>query len=271
MNYPSKTTLIAHRGESEDAPENTLPAYRMAVGRGFGFECDCYLSADNKVFMFHDRNLKRTTGGASEKTCWEATWEEIRDLDVGGWGKWAGSKYSGTKPALLEDVLPLARDGRKIYLEVKNPGVEIVPRIREILSAQNAATPDNLLFISFRANICKALKEQLPDYTVYWLTAYRKGWGIGFWDDMTKPLVTTDDILATLRETGADGVDCQYLPDFTTADKIDAVHAAGKSFHAWTIDNLPDALEAFRRGVDTVTTNCAQRLLDEWGASAPRG
>ena len=41
---PGYSTLIAHRGESLDAPENTLPAYRMAVERGFGFECDIYLS-----------------------------------------------------------------------------------------------------------------------------------------------------------------------------------------------------------------------------------
>ena len=40
---PDYDTLIAHRGESKDAPENTLPAYQMAVDRGFGFECDVYL------------------------------------------------------------------------------------------------------------------------------------------------------------------------------------------------------------------------------------
>ncbi len=266
MATPSYTTLIAHRGESEDVPENTILAYRTAVERGFGFECDCYLSSDGKVFMFHDRNLKRTTDGACEKACWEASWDEIKNLDVGNWGKWKGSKFAGTKPSLLEDVLPLARDGRKIYLEVKNPSTEIVPRIREILARQTAATPENLLFISFRENICKALKEQLPEYKVYWLTAYRHEWGVGSWNDTTKPLVTIDDILETLRDTGADGVDCQYLDDYTTADKIAAVHAAGKSFHVWTIDNLADALEAFRRGADTVTTNCAQRLLGEYSA-----
>ena len=266
MNIPSQTTLIAHRGESEDVPENTLPAYRTAVERGFGFECDCYLSADGKVFMFHDRNLKRTSGGVCEKTCWEATWDEVKDLDVGAWGKWAGSKFAGTKPALLEEVLPLARDGRKIYLEVKNPSADIVPRIKEILAAQSVATPQNLLFISFRENICKALKEQLPQYTVYWLTCARHDWGVGSWNDMSKPLVTVEEILATLRDTGADGVDCEFLADYTTADKIAAVHAAGKSFHVWTVDNLPDCLEAFRRGADTVTTNCALRLLREYAA-----
>ena len=60
---PAFDTLIAHRGESVDAPENTLPAYKTAVERGFGFECDIYLSKDGRVFTFHDRDLKRTSGG----------------------------------------------------------------------------------------------------------------------------------------------------------------------------------------------------------------
>ena len=61
---PALDTLICHRGESHDAPENTMPAYKMAVDRGFGFECDIYLSKDKKVFTFHDGNLTRTTAGA---------------------------------------------------------------------------------------------------------------------------------------------------------------------------------------------------------------
>ena len=107
------TKLISHRGESEDAPENTLPAYRMAVERGFGFECDVYLSKDLRVFTFHDSNLSRTTDGASDKPCAEVTWDEVRRLDVGGWGKWKGSAFTGTRPALLEEVLQLAVDGRQ--------------------------------------------------------------------------------------------------------------------------------------------------------------
>ena len=93
-------TLIAHRGESADAPENTLPAYKMAVDRGFGFECDVYLSKDGRVFTFHDRDLKRTTAGANTNKCADVTWDEISRLNVGGWGKWKGSKYSPTRPAL---------------------------------------------------------------------------------------------------------------------------------------------------------------------------
>jgi len=247
---PAFDTLISHRGESVDAPENTLPAYRMAVERGFGFECDIYLSKDGKVFTFHDSNLKRTSGGACTSRCDQATWETLSKLDVGGWGKWKGSKFVGTRPALLEEVLELSRDGRRIYVEVK-PGPQIVPAIKKILAAQSKATPKNVLFISFNKSSCEALKKQLPDYKVYWLTS------------ATKKL-TAEHILKTLRETGADGVDCQFKRDIVTAEMIAAVRKAGYEFHAWTIDDLANAEEAFKRGAQTVTTNRAKGLLDEY-------
>ena len=58
VNKPGYDTLIAHRGESKDAPENTVPAYKMAVDRGFGFECDIYLSSDKRLYTFHDSTLR---------------------------------------------------------------------------------------------------------------------------------------------------------------------------------------------------------------------
>ena len=256
---PAHDTLICHRGESKDAPENTMPAYRMAVDRGFGFECDIYLSADERVFTFHDTTLTRTTAGACTKKCSEASWEtEISKLDVGGWGKWKGSKFSPTRPALLSELLELARDGRYIYVEVK-PGPAIVPHIKKVFDAQTRATPRNTLFISFNRESCKALKEQMPEYKVYWLTGSQtKG------ADGNRVPITVDYVLNGLRETGADGVDCHFDPEIVTADFIRQVRDKGYEFHAWTIDELDTTLKAFKNGAQTVTTNCAKKQLDEY-------
>ena len=257
---PDYSTFICHRGESHDAPENTLPAYKMAVDRGFGFECDIYLSADKRVFTFHDGNLKRTTAGACTKKCAEASWaDEISKVDVGGWGKWKGSKFSPTHPALLEEVLELAVDGRQIYVEVK-PGPEIVPYIKAVYEKQKKATNKNTLFIAFNRETCKALKKLMPEYKVYWLTSSsikEKG---------KKAPVTVDYVLQGLKETGADGVDCRFDPKVITADFIKAVKDKGYEFHVWTIDSLSQSLLAFERGAQTVTTNCAKKQLDEFKA-----
>ena len=258
---PDYATFICHRGESLDAPENTLPAYKTAVDRGFGFECDIYLSADKRVFTFHDGTLTRTTGGACTKKCSEASWaDDISKVDVGGWGKWKGSKFSPTRPALLEEVLELAVDGRQIYVEVK-PGPEIVPYIKDVYARQKKATNKNTLFISFNRNTCKKLKELMPEYKVYWLTSSGRKDKDGKWVP-----ITVDQVLRGLKETGADGVDCHFRPDVITADFIKAVRDKGYEFHAWTIDKLDQSLLAFERGAQTVTTNCAKRQLDEFKA-----
>ena len=254
---PAQDTLIAHRGESVDAPENTLPAYRTAVERGFGFECDIYLSKDGRVFTFHDRNLKRTTGGANTNKCSDATWDEISQLDVGSWGKWKGSKFAGTRPALLEEVLALARDGRQIYIEVKT-GPGIVPHIKKVFDGQTNATPRNALFITFNQGTCKALKAEMSEYRVYWLVSPKKD----------TAFATAPGIIAKLKELGVDGVDCRYKPNIVTADYVKAIRDAGYEFHVWTVDGLANAVEAFQRGAQTVTTNCAKKLLDEYCESA---
>ncbi len=257
---PAYDTFISHRGESHDAPENTLPAYKTAVARGFGFECDIYLSADKRVFTFHDGNLTRTTAGACTNKCADANWEtQLSKVDVGGWGKWKGSKFSPTRPALLEEVLELAVDGRQIYIEVKTDPV-IVPYIKEIFAKQTKATSKNTLFISFNRASCKALKEQMPDYKVYWLTGAKKSWA------KDAPAVSAKYILDALKETKADGVDCQFDRTLVTAEMIKTVRDAGYEFHVWTVDKLADSLEAFKRGAQTVTTNCAKAQLDAYNA-----
>ena len=130
--------------------------------------------------------------------------------------------------------------------------------MKAIFAAQTNANPGNALFISFNREACKTVKAAMPEYKVYWLVNYRKSW-----KEDSAP-VSVDDVLAALRETGADGVDCRFSREIITADFIKKVRDAGYEFHVWTLDDLPDTLEAFSRGAQTVTTNCAKKLLDDW-------
>ncbi|MBO7684426.1 MAG: hypothetical protein J6T51_06850 [Kiritimatiellae bacterium] len=256
---PALDTLIAHRGESVDAPENTLPAYRTAVERGFGFECDIYLSKDGRVFTFHDKSLARTSGGASTNKCNDATWDEVSRLDVGNWGKWKGSKFKGTRPALLEEVLELVRDGRWLYIDVKSKSADIVPYVKATFERQKKASPRNTLFLCGSVECGRAFKKLMPEYKVLSCLNCCRGW------KKDSPPEPVEGIIATTREMGADGVDLRFIRDVTTAEYMKAIKDAGLELHVWTVDDLEDAVEAFRRGAQTVTTNCAKKLLDEYG------
>ena len=264
--HPDFDTLIAHRGESKDAPENTLPAYQMAVDRGFGFECDVYLSSDKRVFSFHDANLKRTTG--VDMPCCKASWAEtVSKIDA---GKWKGDKWIGTRPALLEEILALARDGRQIYIEVKGGSTEVVPYIKDILAKQTTATPKNVLFIAFSKDVCKALKKEMPTYRTYWLTdSHLREKNAQGKRVITGPM-PVENVIATLKDLGVDGVDQQFDPKVITPEYVAKVRAAGFEYHSWTIDVLDKALKAFGCGAQTVTTNCAKKLRDEYEAGGAK-
>ena len=248
---PSYETLIAHRGESVDAPENTLPAYQTAVERGFGFECDIYLAKDKRLFTFHDKTLKRTTAGVNTNACTAVDWEgTVSKLNVGGWGKWKGSKFDPTRPALFSEVLALAREGRYVYVEVKGDDPTWVPYIKAEVERATNVNPDNVLFISFGARICAELKRQMPEYKVYFLTG--------------KKDLTAAALVAKLKEMGVDGVDIRFDPSVHDAAFVRTVKDAGFSFHVWTVDDLVKAKQAFAVGADTLTTNCAKAILDEY-------
>ena len=249
---PAYDTLIAHRGESKDAPENTLPAYRTAVERGFGFECDIYLAKDGRLFTFHDRDLARTTAGANTNRCTDVDWAgTVSKLNVGGWGKWKGSKFDPTRPALFSEVLALARGGRYIYVEVKGNDPSWVPYIKAEMEKAANVNPGNVLFISFGDKVCAELKRVMPEYRVYFLTGAKK--------------FTAAALVGRLRELGVDGVDISFDPEVITAEYVRTVKDAGFSFHVWTVDDLEKAKTAFAVGADTLTTNCAKKLMDEHG------
>ena len=248
---PACDTLIAHRGESVDAPENTLPAYRTAVERGFGFECDIYLAKDGRLFTFHDGTLARTTAGANTNRCTDVDWEgTVSKVNVGGWGRWKGSKFDPTRPALFSEVLALARDGRYIYVEVKGNDPSWVPYVKEELEKAKNVNPGNVLFISFGDRVCAELKRVMPKYRVYFLTGAKK--------------FSAEALVVKLRELGVDGVDILFDPEVITSAYVRTVKAAGFSFHVWTIDDLERAKKAFAVGADTLTTNCAKKLMDEY-------
>lgn len=135
-----------------------------------------------------------------------------------------------------------------------------MPYVKAILEKQTRANPKNTLFLCGSVECGKAFKELLPEYKVLSCLNCCKGWKKG------APPVPVEQIIATTKEMGADGVDLGYIASVTTPEYMKAIKDAGLELHVWTVDRLPDAVEAFKRGAQTVTTNCAKKLLDEYSA-----
>ena len=110
-----KMQFYSHRGESQDAPENTMAAFNLSLARGAdGFECDVYLTLDRHLVCIHDPTTGRVTGQGENLNVTNSTLSQLQALDVGAW---KGPEYAGEGIPLLSEVLDLARDGCKIIVE----------------------------------------------------------------------------------------------------------------------------------------------------------
>ena len=111
--------VIAHRGASGHAPENTLAAFKKAVAMGAAFiETDLQLSRDARFVAIHDATLNRTTNG--QGAVHDMTLENLRRLDA---GSWFGSQFAGERIPTLEEVLEFSKKNDVVfYLELKPAG-----------------------------------------------------------------------------------------------------------------------------------------------------
>lgn len=240
--------FISHRGESLNAPENTMAAFRAAIERGAdGFELDVYLTKDERLICLHDKTTLRTTGVELKPS--EATLEELRALDA---GSWLAPQFKGEPLPTLEEALSLARDDFIIYVEIKS-GVEIMPALVTAIKNAPQVTPERVLFICFNQEVISALREQLPAYRANWLTSFKV-------DKEKGELVpSATRIVEVLQKTGAHGVGTlahrQLDRTFVTTIK-----EAGFGFHVWTVDDALWADKLVSMGTDTVTSNTGAQL-----------
>ena len=150
--------LIAHRGASGHAPENTLAAFRKAVSLGVGFiETDLQLTRDARFVAIHDDTVDRTTNGHG--AVHDLTLEGIRKLDA---GSWFGSEYAGERIPTLEEILDFSKKNDVVfYLELK-PGGSWGGEHALIGALREAAEIARTVVISFDGEILEAVRKIEP-------------------------------------------------------------------------------------------------------------
>lgn len=232
---PGGVEIVAHRGASFDAPENTVSAMKLAWEQGAdGAEFDIYLTRDGKIVACHDKDLKRTAG--SERLIVASTLDDLRKLEV---GSWKNPKFAGEKIPTLAEMLATVPKGKKVYIEVKC-GPEIVPELLRELTAADlppALTP----VICFNSNVIAAVKKARPALPSYWLVDVKK-----------EPNV--DKVIQTARTIRADGLDLSAKPELTK-DYAARIKAAGFRLDVWTVNDVEVAKRMIDLGVQGLTTD----------------
>jgi len=239
--------IIAHRGASHDAPENSLAAVSLGWQQhADAVEVDVHLSRDGQLVVIHDNNTRRT--GRLNKKVSEQTLAELRGLDV---GRWKGKQWSGQRIPTLEEVLAIIPEGRRLFVEVKC-GPEGIPELVH-LAGTPLRRPPPMVAIGFSRQTMKQLKAQMLEMEVCWIIRFKRNWKTG------RRFPTPEEMIAATRESRLDGVDLDAGGP-VNARLVNQLKAAGLKVYVWTVDSVARARRLVAANVDGITTNRPQWL-----------
>ena len=230
--------IIAHRGSSFVAPENTLAAMRLAVDeKADGVEFDVHRTRDGKVAVIHDDSTFKTTG-MKALVC-NVSMDELRLLDA---GCWKGPQWRCETIPELSDVLRILPEDMLAFIEVKC-GPEILPALAEVVPFLHA----NSLFVGFSLETMALTKQQFPGHKVLWNLELLAD-DAGLW----RP--ETAEVIAGARGAGIDGVGLGFC-DAISGGLVTAIHEAGLDLFVWTVDDVEQAKRLRSLNVDYLATN----------------
>ena len=232
--------IVAHRGASRQAPENTLPAFKLAWKQeADAIEGDFLLTGDGQIVCIHDKDTRRVAG--KKLVVAKSTLAELRQLDV---GSYRGAAFKGTRIPTIAEVFATVPKNKKIYIEIKC-GTEIIPALLKSIK-KSGLKNDQIVVICFQHKVIQALKAKAPQFKANWLSSIKK-------DRSGKLIPSLESIFATLNQIKADGFSSsKNLIDETT---IRAIMDKGYEHHVWTVDDERTAKRFMQWGTKSITTN----------------
>ena len=234
------TEIIAHRGASFDAPENTLAAIQLGWQQGAdAVEIDVHCSKDGHVMVIHDDNTHKTAG--LRKRIAAQTLAELKALDV---GSWKSSQFEGERIPMLAEALATIPRGKRMFVEIKC-GSGCIARFAEDFRSSGLKS-DQVVPIGFSLETMQQLKHAVPQLEVCWIVEFKRtlrGWS-----------PTADKLIQQIRRAGLDGLDVSGKGPLDKAF-TQQLHAAGLKLYIWTVDAPAKARQLMEAGVDGITTN----------------
>ena len=228
-------TVIAHRGASAYAPENTFAAFDLALEMGCNhIELDVRLTRDSQVVVSHDDTVDRTTNGSGRVE--ELLLEEIQKLDA---GSWKDARFAGERVPTLEEVLAKYRGQAHLHIELKAGHPSLAEKVAKLVQPQQAERSATI--VSFDSEMLKEVSEMAPSLP--------RGWLVRHLDH------------ETIRETVSMNVD-QLLPPARslTPALVRLAHHGGLSVKAWATHLAADAEHVLECGADGMIVDWPDRV-----------
>lgn len=248
--------IIAHRGASKDAPENTFAAFKRAIDAGAdGIELDVRLAKDGVAVVFHDSSLKRTAGRKGKISHFTST--ELGSIDAGSWfnrnaPKLADPLYKNESVRTLAETLSFLKDfGGLIYIELKCKEADAKALAKSVCKVIcDSPLLSQIVVKSFKLSALPHVKKFCPAVRTAALFAPK-----------VKNILRKDKHLLRLAtDAGADEISLHY----TLATRKLMKKAAKRNLRViiWTTDHPRWIRRALKLGLDAVITNDPVRMLE---------
>ena len=229
-----KTLIIAHRGASGYAPENTLEAFELAAKMGAdGVELDVHFTADGEVVVCHDEKVDRTSNGQGLVTSY--TLSELRTMDF-GFHVYNKERRGIKLPTLKEVYELLAPLGMIVNVEIKSADPAIIPACAKI--AKETGMENKVIYSSFDHFQIQRMKEYDPSSFIAPLYGF----------NMLKPWNYCADIGAGASHPKLNQI--RLLENY-----VKECHDRGIRVHTWTANSEEDISFLLEAGVDAIITN----------------
>jgi glycerophosphoryl diester phosphodiesterase len=239
--------IIAHRGFSSIAPENTMAAFEAAWKAGAdACELDLHLTADDQIVVIHDKDTRRTTG--TKRVVADSTRADLQSLDA---GSWKADAYAGEPiPTLTEALTTLPAGNQRFFLEIKC-GPRVVPILaRELESWKDRAA--QLCIMAFDRTVAQEAKAALP-----WLKVYR----LSSEKTRFKRPIRLDQLVADSLEDGLDGLSLSQNWRWDEA-MVKQVRAANFELYVWTVNDPTLAQRIAKWNIDGIITDDPVKTAD---------
>ena len=220
--------VIAHRGSSATAPENTLAAFRLAADQGTDFiELDVQESADGQVLVVHDSDLMKVGGNGTK--IWEGDAATLRAVDI---GSSKDPRFSAERVPTLAEALAACKHRCGVVVELKSYGHNQQLEARVAAIVEEAGMEQDCVFMSLNHDMVHTLKALRPSWRVGLLIAKAMG-------DVTE--LDADFLAVEAR--------------MATRSFVRRAHRADQDVYVWTVNDPAWMLEGLSRGVDGLITD----------------
>jgi len=240
--------ILAHRGASARAPENTLAAVRLAAELGAdGVEVDVRLTRDGQLAVIHDTDTRRVAPNQPAYTVKRHRLVDLQTLDI---GSWKDKKFAGEHIPAIKDILSALGPEQEIFIELKSrESVEIMKALDQALSppATEGFPATRVVVMGFDESTVRTIKKKRPAWRVLLLLNHKP----------TTHLY--GQILSSIRAKFLDGIG-QNRTWALSVEQYAELRVAGAILSVWTVNNPAEAATWSNRGFGYLTSDSPEKF-----------